>query len=132
MNVARLSAIRAGRLYPSGNIPGTHFCYRLSQPQGHSAAGRIMSIKISNESNGNRTHYLPVCSALPQPTEHRVPTVFITFMKFLYQIFLTVVISINELALRSVQYKVTCGNERLSRKACTLKHFNFVLQCITV
>jgi hypothetical protein len=25
---------------PSGNIPGTHFCSRLSQPQGHSAAGR--------------------------------------------------------------------------------------------
>jgi hypothetical protein len=23
-----------------GNIPGTHFCYRLSQPQVHSAAGR--------------------------------------------------------------------------------------------
>ena len=28
-----------------GNNPGTHFCERLSQPQGHSAAGRIMSIK---------------------------------------------------------------------------------------
>jgi hypothetical protein len=22
-------------------IPGTHFCYRMSRPQGHSAAGRI-------------------------------------------------------------------------------------------
>jgi len=31
---------------PPGNIPGTHFCYRLSRPQGHSAAGRIMSINI--------------------------------------------------------------------------------------
>jgi hypothetical protein len=30
---------------PPGNIPGTHFCYRLSRPQGHSAAGRIMSMK---------------------------------------------------------------------------------------
>ena len=28
-------------LHP-GNIPGTHFYWRLSQPQGHSAAGRIM------------------------------------------------------------------------------------------
>ena len=28
---------------PPGNSPGTHFCYRLSQPQGHSAIGRIMS-----------------------------------------------------------------------------------------
>jgi hypothetical protein len=32
---------------PPGNIPGTHFCYRLSQPQGNSAAGRIMSMKNS-------------------------------------------------------------------------------------
>jgi len=28
---------------PPRNIPGTHFCLRLSQPQGHSAAGRITS-----------------------------------------------------------------------------------------
>jgi len=26
---------------PPGNAPGTHFCYRLSRPQGHSAIGRI-------------------------------------------------------------------------------------------
>jgi hypothetical protein len=26
-----------------GNIPGTHFCLRLSRPQGHSAIGRILS-----------------------------------------------------------------------------------------
>jgi len=25
---------------PPGNAPGTHFCYRLSRPQGHSAIGR--------------------------------------------------------------------------------------------
>jgi hypothetical protein len=30
-----------------GNIPGTHFCKRLSWPQGNSAAGRIMSMKNS-------------------------------------------------------------------------------------
>jgi len=35
---------------PQGNIPGTHFCLRLSRPQGHSAAGRIMSMKNSNDS----------------------------------------------------------------------------------
>jgi hypothetical protein len=33
---------------PPRNIPGTHFCYRLSRLQGHSAAGRIMSMKNSN------------------------------------------------------------------------------------
>jgi hypothetical protein len=26
MNVVRLSALRTGRIYPPGNIPGTHFC----------------------------------------------------------------------------------------------------------
>jgi hypothetical protein len=35
-------------------IPGTHFCYRLSQSQGHSAAGRIRSIEKSNDLIGNR------------------------------------------------------------------------------
>jgi hypothetical protein len=26
MNVVRLSALRTGRLYPAGKIPGIHFC----------------------------------------------------------------------------------------------------------
>ena len=26
---------------PPGNAPGTHFCYRMSRPRGHSAIGRI-------------------------------------------------------------------------------------------
>jgi len=30
---------------PKGNAPGTHFCYRLSRPEGHSAIGRILSMK---------------------------------------------------------------------------------------
>jgi len=41
MKVVRLSAVRAGRLYPAGNIPGTHFSEMLNQPQGHSVAGRL-------------------------------------------------------------------------------------------
>jgi hypothetical protein len=53
---------------PPWDIPSTHFCYRLSQPQGHSAAGRIMSMKNSNDTIGNRTRDLPACSAVPQPT----------------------------------------------------------------
>jgi hypothetical protein len=65
MKVVRLSALRTGRLYPSGNIPGTHFCSRLSRPQGHSAAGRIMSTENPNDTTGNRTRDLPVCSAVP-------------------------------------------------------------------
>jgi hypothetical protein len=49
---------------PPGNIPGTHFCLRLSRSQGHSAAGRIMSMKNSNDTIGNRSRDLPVCSAV--------------------------------------------------------------------
>ena len=39
----------------------------LSRPQSHSAAGRIVSMKKSNETIRNRTLNLPACSAVPQP-----------------------------------------------------------------
>ena len=68
MKVVRLSALRTGRLYPSGNIPCTYFCYRLSRSQGHSAAGRIMSMKNCNDTTGNRTRDLTACSAVPHST----------------------------------------------------------------
>jgi len=68
MKLVRLSALRTGRLYTPGNIPGTHFCWRLSRPQGHIAAGRFMSIKNSNDTIGNRTRVLPACSAVHQTT----------------------------------------------------------------
>ena len=68
MKIVRLSALRTGRLDPPGNIPGTHLRYRLIQPQGHSAVGRIMSMKNSNDTIGNRTRDPPVCSAVLQPT----------------------------------------------------------------
>jgi len=29
-------------LLPPGNAPGTHYCKRLSRPEGHSAIGRIL------------------------------------------------------------------------------------------
>jgi len=47
---------------PPGNTPGTHFCQRLSRPQGHSAIGRIMSMKNPNDTIWNRTSDLPICS----------------------------------------------------------------------
>ena len=37
----------------------------MSQPQGHSAAGRIMSMKNSSDTVGNQTHNLPASSAVP-------------------------------------------------------------------
>jgi hypothetical protein len=49
---------------PPGNTPDTHFCWRLSPPQGHIATGRIMSLKNSNETIGNGTRDLPVCSVV--------------------------------------------------------------------
>ena len=50
---------------PPGNTRGTHFCYRLSRPRGHSATGRIMSLKNYNDTIGNRTRNLPVCRLVP-------------------------------------------------------------------
>jgi len=62
---------------PPGNIPGTHFCQRLGRPQGHSEAGRIMSMKNSNDTTGNRNRDLPACSAVPQPTAlPRFPSIY--------------------------------------------------------
>ena len=52
---AEKSAQRTVRLYPSGNIPGTHFCGRLSRPQGHSATGTLKSMKNNDDPIGNRT-----------------------------------------------------------------------------
>ena len=63
MNVVRLSALSTGRLYPLGNNPRIHFCLRLNQPQGHSAAGS-MSVKNSNDTVGNRTCDLPAFSTV--------------------------------------------------------------------
>ena len=52
-------------LLPPGNTPSTHFCYRLSRPQGHSAIGWIISMKNSNDTIWKRTSDLPICSAAP-------------------------------------------------------------------
>jgi hypothetical protein len=68
MNVVRLSALHICGLYPQGKITGTRFCYTLSWPQGHSAAGRIKSMQIVKDTIGNRTRDLPACSTVPPPT----------------------------------------------------------------
>jgi hypothetical protein len=43
------------------NIRGTHFCYRLSRSQGHSATGRITSMKNSKDTLENRRGDLQAC-----------------------------------------------------------------------
>jgi hypothetical protein len=64
------STLRADRPpFIPRKIPDNHFCYRLSRPKGHSAAGRIRLIeKKSNDLIGIRTRDLPPCSIVPQPT----------------------------------------------------------------
>ena len=74
--ISRQSAHEGGKVVnpthwpplPPGNIAGTHFCYRLSQPQGHSVTGRIISMKNCNDTIRKQTHDLPTCSVVPQPT----------------------------------------------------------------
>jgi hypothetical protein len=55
----RLSALRAGRPpFTSRKISGTHFCYRLSLTQGHSADGKIRFIETFNDviGDGRKLH----------------------------------------------------------------------------
>ena len=68
MKVVRLSNLRTGRLYPQEILLVLISVRGSVDPQGYSAARRIMSMKNSNDTIGNRTRDLPTCSAVPQPT----------------------------------------------------------------
>ena len=68
MKVVRLSALRIGRLYHQEIFLVLISVRGWVKPQGHSAAGGIMTMKNSNDTIGNRTRNLTVCSAVPQPT----------------------------------------------------------------
>jgi hypothetical protein len=68
MEVARLSALCIGRIYPPGDNLGNLTCYRLSRHQGNSAARNIKSMKIPPGPIGNGVGDILVCSAVPQPT----------------------------------------------------------------
>jgi hypothetical protein len=63
----RLPALRAGLSLPPRKLPVTHFCYMLSRPQGHSAAGRVRSSEKSKDLIGIRTRDLPACSIVQSP-----------------------------------------------------------------
>ena len=74
--ISRQSAHKGGKLVspmqqpslPLVNVPSTRFCSRLSRPQSNIAAGRILSMKNSSDTTGNRPRDPPACSAVPQPT----------------------------------------------------------------
>jgi hypothetical protein len=65
----RLSAICAGRaLLPRNffSVPDTHFCQRLSKPQGLMRLEGLVKLKKFNSLLGTRTRDLPTCSLVPQ------------------------------------------------------------------
>ena len=68
MKVVRLSALRTGHLYPQEISLVLISIRGWVDPQGHSAAGRIISMKNSNDTIGNRIRDLSACGAVPQPT----------------------------------------------------------------
>jgi hypothetical protein len=51
---------------PPRKYSGTHLWQRLTRLQGHSAAGKYMSMKNSSDIIGNRTRELPAFSAVTQ------------------------------------------------------------------
>jgi hypothetical protein len=50
---------------PPGNTTGTHFCWRLSRPQGHSAIRRIYVNENFHFNIWDRTSDLLICSTVP-------------------------------------------------------------------
>jgi hypothetical protein len=55
------------RPLPLGDIPATHFCLRLSHPQGQRAARRFKSMNNPSYSIGNQISNHLVCRTIPQP-----------------------------------------------------------------
>jgi hypothetical protein len=73
------TALRAGHDLSLQKIPGAHLCYRLRLFQGHSATGRIRSIKIFDDVFRNLTRFLQTCSIVPQPTVSILSLIFLKY-----------------------------------------------------
>jgi hypothetical protein len=77
--ILRQSAHESGKVISPTHWP--HLTQGNIRPQGHSATGRVMSMKNSIDTIGNRSRDLPVCSAVPQRLRHRVPRSICTHCK---------------------------------------------------
>jgi hypothetical protein len=75
LKVVRLSALHIGRLTPQEIL----LVLIYLRPQIYCAAGRIMLIKYTNDTNVNRTRDLAACSAVPQQTATVCPLLKLTF-----------------------------------------------------
>jgi len=72
MKVVRSSDLLTGHLFPQ-EVFLALISVRI-RPQNHSVERRMMSMKNSNDTTGNRNRDLAVCSAVTQPTApQRVP-----------------------------------------------------------
>ena len=69
VRLVMLSAVRTGRMYPSGKFLGTHSCWRLIRTLKRSLIGWFMLLKNSSDTSGNRTRDPQACSTVPYPTE---------------------------------------------------------------
>jgi hypothetical protein len=81
--VVRLSSLMHRAHLPPGNTPGTHFCYRLSQPQGHSVIRSYVDEKF-HDTILERTSDLLICSAVPKPLCYRSPPKVLVQTTFTY------------------------------------------------
>jgi len=73
----KVASLKHRSLYPHEIFLVLISVKNLSRPQGHSAAGRIMSMKNYSGTIGIRTRDLPTCTPLPrqtvQPRAHTFP-----------------------------------------------------------
>ena len=73
MKVVRLSAVLTGRLYPPRKYYWYSFLLEAESTRGHSAAGRIMSMKNSNDTIGIEPATFWVVVKCLNQVSHRVP-----------------------------------------------------------
>ena len=90
MKVA-MSAVSIGRLYPAGDTSVTHFCWRVSRPQGQSAAGEFMSMNISMipsevEPANLQLQYLYQLHHCMPPENRRGPPVYVGAVQYAVEV----------------------------------------------